>query len=297
MVKQATYVTEFPCSSTEYFDLMLDVTLQKEIHLDGLGMETWEAQDFPLIGIRNGISRTVFSEPSLKVPQMLKKFIQKAQSYHEYSDFYPPMSRDDLSETMSERRCTVVPLVGGKRMTFTFTEFYSEHPESTKERPSCLVRSEVFVEVRAGLGIGNLIENWIVETSREKVSERDSYVRNLLEKTQKSRNMSRNVTDSKTGSVWRRTFYTSRWFAYDDEEEDTNSENSTTMNVANNFVSLKTLANEQPKQQIQKVAPIELEKGNRKSSSSTNSEEGIHSLESFPSPINWGRSSSRLFSH
>jgi hypothetical protein len=92
MGKSEVYLTSFDVSPVEYFDLMLDTVVQQEIHTskDGLNMSVWRASDGPLLGVPNGTSRVVFSEPDLKVPKFLKKWVQKAQSYNEYSDFYPP---------------------------------------------------------------------------------------------------------------------------------------------------------------------------------------------------------------
>ena len=167
MGKSEVYLTSFDVSPVEYFDLMLDTVVQQEIHTskDGLNMSVWRASDGPLLGVPNGTSRVVFSEPDLKVPKFLKKWVQKAQSYNEYSDFYPPKLGDDgdgddgedggkganRARTTSKRECVVVPHVGANRMTMTFTEYYTEHEESTARNPKCLVRSEVFVEVRAPL--------------------------------------------------------------------------------------------------------------------------------------------------
>ena len=97
MGKSEVYLTSFDVSPVEYFDLMLDTVVQQEIHTskDGLNMSVWRASDGPLLGVPNGTSRVVFSEPDLKVPKFLKKWVQKAQSYNEYSDFYPPSLGDD----------------------------------------------------------------------------------------------------------------------------------------------------------------------------------------------------------
>ena len=82
MGKSEVYLTSFDVSPVEYFDLMLDTVVQQEIHTskDGLNMSVWRASDGPLLGVPNGTSRVVFSEPDLKVPKFLKKLVQKAQS-------------------------------------------------------------------------------------------------------------------------------------------------------------------------------------------------------------------------
>jgi hypothetical protein len=256
MGKYETYLTTFDISAVEYFDLMLDASVQEEIHTakDGLRMSVWRASDAPLLGVPNGVSRVVFSEPDLKIPKFLKKWVQKAQSYNEYSDFYPPRycsssssgeddDKDDDGEkeggedmvggssrrggratTASKRKCVVVPHVGANRMTMTFTEYYTEHEESTSQNPKCLVRSEVFVEVRAPL-IGRKMEEWILNTSREKVEERDAFVRRMLEKSKSKRGGNRKEKSSSgKNETWRRKFYSSQWFEEDSALEESVSE-------------------------------------------------------------------------
>ena len=77
MGKSETYLTTFDVSAVDYFDLVLDTTVQQEIHVskDGLKMACWQASDGPLSGVPNGISRVVFSEPDLHIPKFLKKFV------------------------------------------------------------------------------------------------------------------------------------------------------------------------------------------------------------------------------
>ena len=224
MGKSEVYLTSFDVSPVEYFDLMLDTVVQQEIHTskDGLNMSVWRASDGPLLGVPRGTSRVVFSEPDLKVPKFLKKWVQKAQSYNEYSDFYPPSLGDDgddgdevggkgahRARTTSKRECVVVPHVGANRMTMTFTEYYTEHEESTVRNPKCLVRSEVFVEVRAPI-IGSKMEQWILNTSREKVEERDAFVRRMLEKSKEKRGKSKGLEKRGKNEKWRRKFYSSQ---------------------------------------------------------------------------------------
>jgi hypothetical protein len=247
----------------EYFDLMLDTVVQQEIHTskDGLNMSVWRASDGPLLGVPNGTSRVVFSEPDLKVPKFLKKWVQKAQSYNEYSDFYPPKLGGDgddgedggkganRARTTSKRECVVVPHVGANRMTMTFTEYYTEHEESTARNPKCLVRSEVFVEVRAPL-IGSKMEQWILNTSREKVEERDAFVRRMLEKSKEKRGKSKGLEKRGKNEKWRRKFYSSQWF-----EEDSALEESESASVEESRIT---------------------------SGSNDNSEVKLESLESFP---------------
>ena len=254
MGKSEVYLTSFDVSPVEYFDLMLDTVVQQEIHTskDGLNMSVWRASDGPLLGVPNGTSRVVFSEPDLKVPKFLKKWVQKAQSYNEYSDFYPPKLGGDgddgedggkganRARTTSKRECVVVPHVGANRMTMTFTEYYTEHEESTARNPKCLVCSEVFVEVRAPL-IGSKMEQWILNTSREKVEERDAFVRRMLEKSKEKRGKN---------EKWRRKFYSSQWF-----EEDSALEESESASVEESRIT---------------------------SGSNDNSEVKLESLESFP---------------
>ena len=81
MGKSEVYLTSFDVSPVEYFDLMLDTVVQQEIHTskDGLNMSVWRASDGPLLGVPNGTSRVVFSEPDLKVPKFLKN-TQMAQA-------------------------------------------------------------------------------------------------------------------------------------------------------------------------------------------------------------------------
>ena len=255
MGKSETHLTTFDVSAVDYFDLMLDTTVQQEIHVskDGLKMACWQASDGPLFGVPNGISRVVFSEPDLHIPKFLKKLVQKAQSYNEYSEFYPPGSMTgadgedmDACSTTSKRKCVVVPHVGANRITMTFTEYYTEHEESTFENPKCLVRSEVFVKVRSPV-IGRAMEQWILKTSREKVAERDRFVKRMLEKSKEQRRKNRRKNSSTKNEKWRRKFYSSQWF-----EEDSALEEST----EGNFVKIET----------------------RKSSS----EVKLESLESFP---------------
>jgi hypothetical protein len=235
MGKSEVYLTSFDVSAVEYFDLMLDTVVQQEIHTskDGLNMSVWRASDGPLLGVPNGTSRVVFSEPDLKVPKFLKKWVQKAQSYNEYSDFYPPKLGGDgddgedggkganRARTTSKRECVVVPHVGANRMTMTFTEYYTEHEESTARNPKCLVRSEVFVEVRAPL-IGSKMEQWILNTSREKVEERDAFVRRMLEKSKEKRGKSKGLEKRGKNEKWRRKFYSSQWFEEDSALEESN---------------------------------------------------------------------------
>ena len=256
MGKSEVYLTSFDVSPVEYFDLMLDTVVQQEIHTskDGLNMSVWRASDGPLLGVPNGTSRVVFSEPDLNVPKFLKKWVQKAQSYNEYSDFYPPKLGDDgdgddgedggkganRARTTSKRECVVVPHVGANRMTMTFTEYYTEHEESTARNPKCLVRSEVFVEVRAPI-IGCKMEQWILNTSREKVEERDAFVRRMLEKSKEKRGKN---------EKWRRKFDSSQWF-----EEDSALEESESASVEESRIT---------------------------SGSNDNSEVKLESLESFP---------------
>ena len=265
MGKSEVYLTSFDVSAVEYFDLMLDTVVQQEIHTskDGLNMSVWRASDGPLLGVPNGTSRVVFSEPDLKVPKFLKKWVQKAQSYNEYSDFYPPKLGDDgdgddgedggkganRARTTSKRECVVVPHVGANRMTMTFTEYYTEHEESTARNPKCLVRSEVFVEVRAPI-IGRKMEQWILNTSREKVEERDAFVRRMLEKSKEKRGKSKGLEKRGKNEKWRRKFYSSQWF-----EEDSALEESESASV--------------------EESPIT-------SGSNDNSEVKLESLESFP---------------
>jgi len=255
MGKSETYLTTFDVSAVDYFDLVLDTTVQQEIHVskDGLKMACWQASDGPLSGVPNGISRVVFSEPDLHIPKFLKKFVQKAQSYNEYSEFYPPGSMTgadgedmDACSTTSKRKCVVVPHIGANRITMTFTEYYTEHEESTFENPKCLVRSEVFVKVRSPV-IGRAMEQWILKTSREKVAERDRFVKRMLEKSKEQRRKNRRKNSGTKNEKWRRKFYSSQWF-----EEDSALEEST----EGNFVKIET----------------------RKSSS----EVKLESLESFP---------------
>jgi hypothetical protein len=255
MGKSETYLTTFDVSAVDYFDLVLDTTVQQEIHVskDGLKMACWQASDGPLSGVPNGISRVVFSEPDLHIPKFLKKFVQKAQSYNEYSEFYPPGSMTgadgedmDACSTTSKRKCVVVPHIGANRITMTFTEYYTEHEESTFENPKCLVRSEVFVKVRSPV-IGRAMEQWILKTSREKVAERDKFVKRMLEKSKEQRRKNRRKNSGTKNEKWRRKFYSSQWF-----EEDSALEEST----EGNFVKIET----------------------RKSSS----EVKLESLESFP---------------
>jgi hypothetical protein len=263
MGKSEVYLTSFDVSAVEYFDLMLDTVVQQEIHTskDGLNMSVWRASDGPLLGVPNGISRVVFSEPDLKVPKFLKKWVQKAQSYNEYSDFYPPKLGGDgddgedggkganRARTTSKRECVVVPHVGANRMTMTFTEYYTEHEESTARNPKCLVRSEVFVEVRAPL-IGSKMEQWILNTSREKVEERDAFVRRMLEKSKEKRGKSKGLEKRGKNEKWRRKFYSSQWF-----EEDSALEESESASVEESRIT---------------------------SGSNDNSEVKLESLESFP---------------
>lgn len=255
MGKSETHLTTFDVSAVDYFDLMLDTTVQQEIHVskDGLKMACWQASDGPLSGVPNGISRVVFSEPDLHIPKFLKKFVQKAQSYNEYSEFYPPGSMTgadgedmDACSTTSKRKCVVVPHIGANRITMTFTEYYTEHEESTFENPKCLVRSEVFVKVRSPV-IGRAMEQWILKTSREKVAERDRFVKRMLEKSKEQRRKNRRKNSGTKNEKWRRKFYSSQWF-----EEDSALEEST----EGDFVKIET----------------------RKSSS----EVKLESLESFP---------------
>ena len=238
MGKSEVYLTSFDVSPVEYFDLMLDTAVQQEIHTskDGLNMSVWRASDGPLLGVPNGTSRVVFSEPDLNVPKFLKKWVQKAQSYNEYSDFYPPKLGDDgdgddgedggkganRARTTSKRECVVVPHVGANRMTMTFTEYYTEHEESTARNPKCLVRSEVFVEVRAPI-IGRSMEQWILNTSREKVEERDAFVRRMLEKSKEKRGKSKGLEKRGKNENWRRKFYSSQWFEEDSALEESES--------------------------------------------------------------------------
>ena len=236
MGKSEVYLTSFDVSPVEYFDLMLDTVVQQEIHTskDGLNMSVWRASDGPLLGVPNGTSRVVFSEPDLKVPKFLKKWVQKAQSYNEYSDFYPPKLGGDgddgedggkganRARTTSKRECVVVPHVGANRMTMTFTEYYTEHEESTARNPKCLVRSEVFVEVRAPI-IGRKMEQWILNTSREKVEERDAFVRRMLEKSKEKRGKSKGLEKRGKNEKWRRKFYSSQWFEEDSALEESES--------------------------------------------------------------------------
>ena len=263
MGKSEVYLTSFDVSAVEYFDLMLDTVVQQEIHTskDGLNMSVWRASDGPLLGVPNGTSRVVFSEPDLKVPKFLKKWVQKAQSYNEYSDFYPPKLGGDgddgedggkganRARTTSKRECVVVPHVGANRMTMTFTEYYTEHEESTARNPKCLVRSEVFVEVRAPL-IGSKMERWILNTSREKVEERDAFVRRMLEKSKEKRGKSKGLEKRGKNEKWRRKFYSSQWF-----EEDSALEESESASVEESRIT---------------------------SGSNDNSEVKLESLESFP---------------
>ena len=263
MGKSEVYLTSFDVSPVEYFDLMLDTVVQQEIHTskDGLNMSVWRASDGPLLGVPNGTSRVVFSEPDLKVPKFLKKWVQKAQSYNEYSDFYPPKLGGDgddgedggkganRARTTSKRECVVVPHVGANRMTMTFTEYYTEHEESTARNPKCLVRSEVFVEVRAPL-IGSKMEQWILNTSREKVEERDAFVRRMLEKSKEKRVKSKGLEKRGKNEKWRRKFYSSQWF-----EEDSALEESESASVEESRIT---------------------------SGSNDNSEVKLESLESFP---------------
>jgi len=270
MGKSEVYLTSFDVSPVEYFDLMLDTVVQQEIHTskDGLNMSVWRASDGPLLGVPNGTSRVVFSEPDLKVPKFLKKWVQKAQSYNEYSDFYPPSLGDDgddgdevggkgahRARTTSKRECVVVPHVGANRMTMTFTEYYTEHEESTARNPKCLVRSEVFVEVRAPI-IGSKMEQWILNTSREKVEERDAFVRRMLEKSKEKRGKNKGLEKRGKNEKWRRKFYSSQWF-----EEDS--------------------ALEEPESVVEAKEFLE---ESRITSGSNDSEVKLESLESFPIP-------------
>jgi len=270
MRKSEVYLTSFDVSPVEYFDLMLDTVVQQEIHTskDGLNMSVWRASDGPLLGVPRGTSRVVFSEPDLKVPKFLKKWVQKAQSYNEYSDFYPPSLGDDgddgdevggkgahRARTTSKRECVVVPHVGANRMTMTFTEYYTEHEESTARNPKCLVRSEVFVEVRAPI-IGSKMEQWILNTSREKVEERDAFVRRMLEKSKEKRGKSKGLEKRGKNEKWRRKFYSSQWF-----EEDS--------------------ALEEPESVVEAKEFLE---ESRITSGSNDSEVKLESLESFPIP-------------
>ena len=177
------------------------------------------------------------SKPDIHIPKFLKKLVQKAQSYNEYSEFYPPGSMTgadgedmDACSTTSKRKCVVVPHIGANRITITFTEYYTEHEESTFENPKCLVRSEVFVKVRSPV-IGRAMEQWILKTSREKVAERDRFVKRMLEKSKEQRRKNRRKNSGTKNEKWRRKFYSSQWF-----EEDSALEEST----EGNFVKIET---------------------------------------------------------
>ena len=194
----------------------------------------------------------------MKVPKFLKKWVQKAKSYNEYSDFYPPKLGDDgdgddgedggkganRARTTSKRECVVVPHVGANRMTMTFTEYYTEHEESTARNPKCLVRSEVFVEVRAPI-VGRKMEQWILNTSREKVEERDAFVRRMLEKSKEKRGKSKGLEKRGKNEKWRRKFYSSRWFEEDSALEESESasveESRITSGSDNSEVKLESL--------------------------------------------------------
>ena len=95
------------------------------------------------------------------------------------------------------------------------------------------------------------------ETSREKVEERDAFVRRMLEKSKEKRGKSKGLEKRGKNEKWRRKFYSSQWF-----EEDSALEESESVVEAKEF----------------------LEETRITSGSNDKSEVKLESLESFPIP-------------
>lgn len=143
---------------------MLCSSFQRLVHVEGLRMSRWDNVD--VLGPDRTLSRTIYSEPNLRVPKFLAKFARKSQAYHEYSEFDP---------RALSRRTRVVPVLGAHVMDFIVTERYVDRPDSK----SCVVISNVSIRVKTRL-FRNLLERWILEQSETKVSQRDAYVLRAL---------------------------------------------------------------------------------------------------------------------
>lgn len=168
--REAVYDTVYPLTASQYYDLMLSRAFQRDVHLNGMRMAVWDAVDSrPELGPPGALTRVVYSEPRLRLPDWLAKVARKSQAYTEYSEFDP---------TAKTRRTRVVPKVGANVMDFTVEERYVDRV-GADGRAECVVRSVVRVKVKVKL-FRTLLEKWIMEQSELKVAQRDAYVLGAL---------------------------------------------------------------------------------------------------------------------
>ena len=168
--REAVYNTVYPLTASQYYDLMLSRAFQRDVHVNGMRMAVWDAVDSrPELGPPGALTRVVYSEPRLRLPDWLAKAARKSQAYTEYSEF------DPVART---RRTRVVPKVGANVMDFTVEERYVDRA-GVDGRAECVVRSVVRVRVKVKL-FRTLLEKWIIEQSELKVAQRDAYVLGAL---------------------------------------------------------------------------------------------------------------------
>ena len=158
--------SRFACTAEEYFDLMLDVPFQERLHVDGLGMGTYQADDTLEA---DGTYRVAFAEPRLNLPAVLARLFAKAQAYHEHTHYDP---------VTLERHVRVVPALGAEHMDFTFTETVRADRDGVG---GCVATSVVRVHCDGGW-LGRVLERFICSTSKVKLGERDAYLNAYLER-------------------------------------------------------------------------------------------------------------------
>lgn len=159
--------SRFACTAEEYFDLMLDVPFQERLHVDGLGMGTYRADD--TLEPDGRTTRVAFAEPRLNLPAVLARLMAKAQAYHEHTRYDP---------VTLERHVRVVPAMGAEHMDFTFTETVRADRDGVG---GCVATSVVRVHCDGGW-LGRVLERFICSTSKVKLGERDAYLNAYLER-------------------------------------------------------------------------------------------------------------------
>lgn len=168
MPRSATYETVYPITAEQYYDLMLSRSFQRDVHVHGLRMSRWEAED--VHDDSRSCSRTVYSEPRLNLPKWLARVARKSQAYTEYSRF----DREALRRTTR-----VVPKYAANMMEMSVEERYVDQATTPRGERLCVVYSTVRVRAKARL-FRNMFEKWLLEQSALKVGQRDGYVLNAL---------------------------------------------------------------------------------------------------------------------
>lgn len=164
--------SRFPCTADDYYAIMVDGSFQERLHVEGLKMGCWDFTDD--LQSDGTLKRVVFSEPRLNLPSVIARMMSKAQSYHEYTTYWPAQRR---------RLVRVVPCVGGENMDFTFDEWVRDDEDGVG---GCVVEASVKVDVgvlkkgstteRRGNWLTRILERFICSTSKVKIAERDAYL-------------------------------------------------------------------------------------------------------------------------